>query len=336
MKIKVKSDFFKINISLLIIGIFCFLVLVGCSNKNEIKEETYKGAMLEKNDNIYLYYNGEKPYLEPVGNIEKLKEFSALSPDGKNIVFKYKELEDDINDHIEIYNMESREYKTLIIDNKEKYNIIDIDWVNNNRIIIALHLNPNESRYLVYDIYKDDLVNSVEGLIIGTVNSGDSIIYSKFDKINNTNSIYIQKKEIYKFQDENEQFYTGVISEDKKNIAFITSKYNVDTGNFNDYLYVGDLVGDNISNIRRIEKPYEILGDIVFDKEDKLYILSEDKSYKVNGKEFIEEEYKDDKKRPSQIVIEKFNEALIQVFESEISTKDDVIQQLNIENIIWF
>lgn len=336
MEIKVKNNFFKVNIGLTIISILCFFVVAGCSNKNVAKEEEYKGAMLEKSNNIYLYYNKEEPYLEPIGDIEKLKEFSTLSPDGKNIAFKYKDLQNNINDRIEIYNMESRKYRTLSIQNEEKYNIIDIDWINNDRIIITLHLNPDESRYLVYDILEDSVVNSAEGLIIGNVDNGESIIYSKFDKIDNTTSIYIQDKEIYNFEDENEQFYIGGLSEDKKKIAFITSKYNVDMGNFDDYLYIGDFVKDNIENIKKIVKPYEILGDIVFDKDDKVYILSEDGSYTFDGKNFIEEEYRDNRKQPSENVVEKFNETLKQVFKSEISEGKDIIQQLGINSMIWF
>lgn len=333
MAIKAKNLFWKTLLTIIVVMTMGFFLFSVCS-KIKDKEKIYKGSVFEKNNNIYIYYYGEK-YLEPVGDIEKLKEFSTLSPDHNKIAFRYQNFENQVNDKIEIYDIENKEYKSLTIDNKENFNIIDLKWVGSDNLMITLHLNPNESKYLVYNVKDENLINVAEGLVLGTMNEGETIIYSKHNE-DSTNKIYCEDEIIFDSIGEGEEFYIGNLSEDKKNIAFITSKYEIEKSTFQDFLYICKFRDNKIEDVKKIEKPYEILGDILFDEKDQVYINSEDGTYKLKGDNFEKATYPPSEDMPSEEILMSFYNTLKSVFDGEALTDDNILEELNIEWIQWF
>lgn len=327
-----KNKRFKIYITTFIM--LSIIIFTGCNSSSKedkklntsLEEINFTSALIEKNNNIYLY-DDNYTYLEPIGDLTKLKELTTLSEDGKNIAFKY------VNDKykINVYDLTTKEYRVLEIDNNNSSEISSIQWID-NLIVVGLYKNPTTTRYLIYNAEDFQLVNSCEGILIDVMDGGSTLVYGANKQ--GVTSIYINDTKVYDLQNTGEVLLGGNISSNKKNIAFITFVFDRETFEQKEYLYTAKLGKDEFKSLKVVEKPYEIAGNVNYYGED-LIISDLDTYAEFKDGNFV---IKDLKNVNSSIKenTNKLKNILKDTFKTENIDPDSSWSQLGIENITWF
>lgn len=312
----------------IVIVILSLFTLVACDTKEEKEDikafENFNAAVFEKNNNIYIYNEDDK-YLTSVGDLRRLKEFTALSNNSEYIAFKY--MDDD--NLIQLYNTTTGKYSSLKTDVEEAENISNILW-KDNKLVVEIYINPTTTKNLIYDIESNKLINSCEGILIDILNEGETLIYGKNSQGNT--SIYMNDELVYQLKETREVLLKGAVDREKGTIDFITFFFDREAGQQREFLYQGKLEENKISKVERINKPYEIGGNIVFD-DGITGIMGANSIYFLHKKEFlkVKEEESNFYKNLQQL-----KTTLINTFKSEDLREDLTIEQMGIFNITWF
>lgn len=307
------------------------IVFTGCNNeKNDldnyafIKDVEYTSAVIEKNNNIYLYdknYN----YLEPIGELSRFKELSALSEDSEYVAFKYVDEKNKIN----LYNVKNRETKVLEIE--EPGEISYIQWFD-DFLVVGYYENPTTNKYLVYDRDSLELINSCKGILIDVLDQGKTLVYGA--NTQGVTSLYVNEDIVYTFDKLGEILLGGKVSSDKREISLLTFVFNRETFEQKEYLYTGNLEDNKIHDLKSIDKPYEIYGDIKYDG-DKLVILNEEEYTELVEGEFVTKDLREINPSIAENT-DKLKGILKNTFKSEITDVNLSWTELGIENITWF
>lgn len=322
------NKYFAKKYCVIVIVILSLFTLSACDSKEKEKDikafTNLNAAVFEKNNNIYIFNENDK-YLTSVGDLRRLKEFTALSNNNEYIAFKY--MED--NNIIQLYNTETGQYSSLEVDVEEKENISNILW-KDNKLVVEIYINPTTTKNLVYDTESNKLINSCEGTLIDILNQGETLIYGKNSQGNTT--IYINEDEVYQLKETREVLLKGAVDKEKEIISFITFFFDRETGQQKEFLYEGKLENNKISNVERINKPYEIGGNIVFDN-GIIGIIGANSIYYLHNRQFvkIKEEESNFYKNLQQL-----KTTLINTFKSEDLRENLTIEEMEIFNITWF
>lgn len=308
-------------------------------NGNNIKEEKYLKAVFERNNNIYIY-DEKAEGLQLIGDTVKFKELMVLSPDKKNVAFKYFYESNSNPIEVIIYNINSREYSKILIEDKELENIIELKWISKDRVLITSALNPSVLKYGIYDINSKKQVNGVKGLLMDVFKEGEQLLYSKTSrKKEDKSNLYLGDKLLYELESNDEEVHFAKISQDNTNIAFRTLSYNIAKNEVKEFLYTGkvDIEKSSVSEIKKVPIPVNIMGELSFDKNNNLFIIGDENTYKVEGSFFtlIENQIKD-KFIPPEEKLTKFKQVLKKTFVDEFIEDYLQLDELQIYNIQWF
>lgn len=316
------------SIRAVILILLLTLVFTGCDNNKKnyklIKDINYTSAVLEKNNNIYLY-DEDYNYLEPVGELSRFKEFSTLNKEKKYIAYKYT---DEVN-KINIYDITSRETKILNIE--EQGEISYIQWFD-DLLVVGLYQNPTTNKYLVYNIEDLKLVNSCSGILIDVLDEGKTMVYGVNKQ--GITSLYINDKNIYTLEKTGEILLDGKISPDKKEISFVTFVFDRETYEQKEYLYTGKLKKNKLDNMEIVEKPYSIYGEVVYDGTNRIIMNQDEYIELVDGK-FIIKNLENINESINENT-NKLKKILKDTFKSEITDTNKSWTELGIKNITWF
>lgn len=325
LKIKSNNKIIRYNF-ILIATITLSIIFTGCTKSEVLGEVSdYTRAIIEKNNNIYLYKSGGS-YLDTIGDVEKLKELETLSSDNKYLAFKYL----DDNSRIIIYEIENNNYIELPIDNSGDYQVMSIKWVGSN-IAVSLFKDKNTTQTLIYDFKSGKVINTCEGIFIGAVDNGNLAVYGRVE--DGKTKIYMGTREIYTIENDSEVLLSGAVNDDQE-IAFLTFLYNRETGEQQEFVYRGKIEKEGLTNIKKIEKPYSISGDIVFDGDNMIiktgygiYGVTEN-GFKLLDSDKQAEVYKESEKNIRAI----FKKTFI----SEDILESSSFKDMGIDKIIWF
>ena len=311
--------------------VLSLVIFTGCNREKQkdenylsIKDITYTSAVLEKNSNIYIY-DKSSSYLEPVGELSRFKELTALSDDSKNIAFKYVDDQFRIN----IYNLESKEYRTLEIEDSGE--ISDIQWYG-DLLAVGIYENPTTNKYLIYDSKSFELINSCKGILVDVLDEGKTLIYGV--NTQGVTSIYINDHKVYTLEKTGEVLLGGKVSSDKKEISFLTFAFNQGTLESKEYLYIGKLKNGNMDDLKILEKPYEIYGEIKYDGGN-LVILNQDDYTEVVDDEFTTKDLSEVNSSIKENT-NKLKGILKDTFKSEAVDLNMSWTELGVKNITWF
>ncbi len=335
----------KKSINLLLI----FIMLASCllyscdkndDNKIKLAEKAHLKAVFERNNNIYLY-DEKKEEIKVVGDENRRKELLILSPNHKNIAYKFQQEPDKINNsQVVIQNIKSGKMKIIDIEDDDLKNITEIKWLDDDRILVTAHLNPSVLAYGIYDVNSKEQINFVKGILMGIYDDGKELLYSKTKRNdpNHISNLYMNDKLIYEMENKDEQIQDAVISEDYSKIVFKTYSLNLETGEIKDSIYTADFNKDyKISNIQKTELPPDIFGSLKLDKENNLYVVNHKAAYKVQGSFFSEAEYKEEEiEKPTEEKLTKFKQTLAKTFPKEFIKDYLQLDELQIYNIQWF
>lgn len=349
MLFKLKRGAGIIKVALLIIFCALFIVLItGCTkdNDNKVEEESnkkdlkYTKAVFERNNNIYLY-DEEQQQLQPIGDTTRFKELMVLNPDKKRIAYKYSYEENNPAIEVIIYNIAKNKYDTINIADEELKNIIELKWINKDKIMIIATLNPSVLKYGIYDVNTKQLINSAKGLLMETLNNGELLLYSKTSRSSEKekSNLYLGNKLLFEVDNTEEEIQFAKISNDKKQIAFTAMIYDLENGGVKEFLYTGKLDFDkaSVSSIKKIAIPSNIVGEPYFDKENKLFIKNEEDTYKIDGTFFSLIETKEEEVvGPSPEQLTGLKKLLKNTFVDEFIEDYLQLDELQIYNIQWF
>lgn len=329
---------FKLTILMLTI-----LFLVGCSNASIVKlsDKKYLNAVFERNNKIYSY-DERKQQINEIGDKGISKELLAVSPNNKKIVYMERN-EENKPDSPKIILQDIKGEKTSEIElNNESLRIItDLEWINDERILITSHINPSVLAYGVYNVDTKKEENFVMGILLGVYEEGEKLLYSKTSRkaSENKSNIYINDTLIYEVDNSEEQIQDSILSEDYSKIALKTFTVDELSGQVKDKIYYGDFSKDyKISNIEEIELPSILYGSLKI-KDNQLYLYNRDVSYKINGDLFTETELELDKQeldQPSEEQLTKFKQILSKKFPNEFIKDYLEMEELQIYNIKFF
>ncbi len=349
MLFKLKRDLGIIQSALLII--FCALSIIlftACTkdkdnnveNENNNKDIKYTKAVFERNSNIYLY-DEKQQQLQPIGDTVKYKELMVLSPDKKKIAFKYFYKENNPTTEVVVYSIGKNKYETIDIEDEELKNIIELKWIDKNRVLIIAALNPSVLKYGIYDVNTKQLINSTKGLLMEVLNNGELLLYSRTSRTGEKqkSNLYLGDKLLYELDNLGEEVQFAAISNNEKQIAFTTLSYDLENGGVKEFLYSGkiDLDKVSITGIKKVDIPSNIIGEPYFDKDDKLFIKNEEACYKIDGTFFsIVENKEEEIIVPSAEQLTAFKQVLKKTFVDEFIEDYLQLDELQIYNIQWF
>lgn len=329
MDLKEKNRKFNIVISTVAM-LLSLIVFVGCDSKKDndehifMKDINYTSAIIEKNNNIYLY-DKNYSYLEPIGDLARQKEFSSLNEDLQKVAFKYIDDKTKIN----IYDVKTMEDTVLEIE--EQGEISYLKWFG-NLIVVGIYENPTTNKYLVYDSETLELINSCKGILIDVINDGKTLVYGA--NTQGVTSIYLNDENIYTLEKTGEVLLNGKVSLDGKEISFLTFVFDRETFEQKEYLYTAKIEKNKLDDLKIIDKPYEIYGELAYDG-DKLVILNQDDYTEIVDGKFIAK----DLSEINDSIGENSNKLkgiLKDTFKSEITDTDKSWTELGIKNITWF
>lgn len=327
-----------------IIALFLF---TACTKEKAVKEESkeenqvivkenYIKAVFERHNNIY-FYDEKNGQLQPIGESTKFKELTTLSPDKRNVAFKYFYEENNNSAEVIIYNLESKSYRTIPIKDEEMQNIVEFKWINEQQLLVAASINPSVLKYEIYDINSMEKLSSVKGLLM-EVTKEQMYLYAKGDKQRNNNSLYLGDKLIYKLENSEEEVHFAAITEDKKKVAFRTISYGGNNGEIKEFLYLAELDMDNLplKKIEKIDISSNVLGNLEFDKENNLYVKGEEYVYKLENSTFVVyNEVKKEDLQPTEEQLLKFKKVLKSTFTNEFVQEYLELEEIEIFNIYW-
>ena len=330
MDFKEKNRKFNIILSTVIM-LLSLIVFTGCDNGKKstdeysfIKDVDYTSAIIEKNNNIYLY-DKNYSYLEPIGELAKQKEFSSFNEDSQKVVFKYIDDKSKIN----IYDVKTMENTVLEIEDEGE--ISYLKWFG-NLIVVGVYENPTTNKYLVYDSETLKLINSCKGILIDVLDEGKTLVHGA--NTQGVTSIYLNDENIYTLEKTGEVLLNGKVSLDRKEISFLTFVFDRKTFEQKEYLYTAKMEKNKLKDLKVIDKPYEIYGELAYDG-DKVVILNQDVYAEVIDEEFVVKDLSEVNKSIGENS-SKLKGILKDTFKSEITDIDKSWTDLGIKNITWF
>lgn len=362
--LKMKKAFFKLLIMsiCLSLGIFTVVIcsnIIGKNNKNKEdisnkntkingEDQNTKNTKLtkiafEKNNNVYLY-DEINEQIKSLGDSSKSKDLLELSPDKTKIVFRYfNEGKPIYPPHIIIYDIKAGKLTDIVINNKNVQQIVELKWIDNENILVTGHINPSVSGYTVYNINSKAELMSCEGTIRDVSLNKKNILYSNTPHIfpQPRANLYINGNKIFISNDDKEQIFDGVISEDGKVIAF--RSWVADDGNLNSqasaYLNIAKIDSDGkaISDLKRIVINSDTAGELKFDDKNNLSIIDEKFIYKLKDGKFIKLENTLPKQSAlSTEQLKKFRQTLAKQFPKEVISDQTVLEDIDIYNMVAF
>ena len=262
--------------------------------KIEKTEKVQLGAVIQKNDNIYIYkeQTGE---ISEIGNSDEAKQFIGLSPLKDKFAFSYGfESEENVQPRkIGIYNLKTGELTELKLDENVSQ-IMEIYWSGNNTIMAVGHINPSANIYQCFDAEngKTVFVNPVS-ILYDVSRDGRKLIYYFTQHFgehqlpgiritgiqNNADSENWAEEPLYRVsQADDEINFVKFYDEDKKIIfcEYIAKEKR-------SYVKFADIKNNSISVTKIIPLAYK-LSDTAecryFEELSKLFLISDDISEK--------------------------------------------------------
>ena len=361
---KITKTLFK----LLILSICLFLsifTVVSCSNKNEknnenkddtsnegtniigkdqnIKDTKLTKIAFEKDNNVYLYDEISKQ-IKSLGDNSKSKDLLELSPDKTRIVFRYfNEGKPIYPPHVIIYDIKAGKLTDIVINNKNVQQIVELKWIDNEDILVAGHINPSVSGYTVYNIKSKAELISCVGTIRDVSLDKKNILYSNTPHIfpQPRANLYINGKQIFESNNDKEQIFDGVISKDKKIIAFrswVAGEKDLNS-KASAYLNVAKINsnGEIISDLKKIVISGDIAGELKIDDENNVSIVEEKFIYKLkDGKLIKVQNTLAKQKELTAAQLKEFRQTLAKQFPKEVISDQTVLEDINIYNMVAF
>lgn len=319
------------------------LPLIGCSNtKVKLADKKYLKAVFERHNKVY-FYDEKDAEISEIGADKDLKELLAVSPDSKRIAYQLKKANGETDEpEIVVQNLNNEETKVIQLNNDDLKVITEIEWINEDRILVTSHINPSELAYGVYDVNKNEKINSAKGILLNIYDEGDTLLYTKTirDISSSKTELYINDKVIYEINNGDEQIQEAIISEDFSKIAFKTFQFDMTTAEVTDKVYNSDLSESfKISNTETVIVPSIIVGAIEFN-DNNLYLANKDVVYKIEEDLFTETDLKNRKitktDKPSEDQLIKFKQTLAKKFPKEFIADYLELEELQIYNIKFF
>ena len=297
----------------------------------------------EKDNNVYLYDEISKQ-IKSLGDDSKLKDLLSVSPDKRNIAFRYfDEGKAAYPPRIVVYNIENKNLVDIVVENKNTQQIIELKWIDNENILVTGHINPSASGYSVYNLKsKRELVSCV-GTIRDIAIDKQSILYSKTPHIfpRTKANLYINNNKVFEAISDNEEIFDGAMSKDGKILAFRSWVRNeVDiNGEVTAYLNIANINGDGkaVSDLKKISISSDTTGDIQFDNKGTVTIVGDEFIYKLKDNNLIKEQnLLPEKEEVSEQRIKDFKQALAKQFPGEHISEETLLEDINIWNMVAF
>ncbi|MBU3112948.1 hypothetical protein [Clostridium lacusfryxellense] len=312
------------------------------NNIKPINNDKITKIAFEKNNSIYLYdeTNGQ---IKSPGDNTKSKDLLALSPDKTKIVFRsFDEVKAVYPPHIIVYDIKTQALTDIIVNDNNVQQIIELKWIDNEHILVTGHIDPSASGYGVYNIKSKLEIMSCVGTIIDASINNKNILYSNTPHIfpQPKANFYLNGNKIFEVSDIKEQILDGVISKDGKMIAFRSGVEDKEIKDkTNTYLNIAKINSDGktISEIKKITITNDTTGNLRFDDENNLSIISDEFLYKLENGKLIKE--KNTLPKQEEISVEqlkKFKQTLSNLFPDEVISDDTVLEDIDVYNIISF
>jgi len=357
---KITKTLFKLLIMSICVFISIFTVMY-CSKNNENKDNTSnKGSNIsgkdqdiknsnltkiafEKDNNVYLYDEISRQ-IKSLGDNSKSKDLLELSPDKTKIVFRYfNEGKPIYPPHVIIYNIKAGKLTDIVINNKNAQQIVELKWIDNEDILVTGHINPSVSGYTVYNTKSKAELISCVGTIRDVSLDKKNILYSNTPHIfpQPRANLYINGKQIFESNNDKEQIFDGVISKDRKMIAFrswVAGEKDIN-GKDSAYLNIGKINSDGkaISNLKKTVISGEIAGELKFDDENNLSIIEDQFIYKLkDGKLIKVANTLAKKKELTAVQLKAFRQTLAKEFPKEVISDQTVLEDIDIYNMVVF
>lgn len=355
---KIKKTLFKLLIMSICVFISIFMVMY-CSNKfkkdntsnkginingkdQNIKNSKLTKIVFEKDNNVYLYDEISRK-IKSLGDNLKSKDLLELSPDKTKIIFRYfNEGKPIYPPHVIIYDIKTGKLTDIAINNKNAQQIVELKWIDNEDILVTGHINPSVSGYTVYNIKSKAQLISCVGTIMDVSLDKKNILYSNTPHIfpQPRANLYINGKQIFESNNDKEQIFDGVISKDKKMIAFrswVPGEKDID-GKAIAYLNVAKINSDGkaISNLKKIVISGEIAGELKFDDKNNVSIIEDKFIYKLKDGKLIKGVNTLKKKELTTVQLKEFKESLAKEFPKEVISDQTVLEDIDIYNMVVF
>ena len=315
---------------------------IDIQNQNINKTKLTKIAF-EKGNNVYLYDVINRK-IKALGDNSKLKDLSVISPDKTKITFRYFNAGKPIYPpHVIIYDIKTEKLTDIVINNKNLQQIVELKWIDNEDILVTGHINPSVSGYSVYNIKNKAELMSCEGTIRDVSSDKKDILYSNTPHIfpQPKANLYINGKQIFEINNDKEQIYDGVISKDRKMIAFrswVPGKIDIN-GKVSAYLNVGEISSarNGINNLKKVVISGEIAGELKFDDKNNLSIIEEKFMYKLNDGKLIKVGNTLPKQKELSVVqLKEFKQTLAKQFPKEDISDKTVLEDIDIYSMVAF
>ncbi len=363
---KYKKGFFKLLIIVLCLILIIFTIVAylnktgktskNTNNKNidskepviNAEEQIEKDIKLtkiafEKNNNVYLYDEVNEE-IKSLGDNSKLKELLILSPDKSKIAFKYfNEGKAEYPPHVLVYDIQTENLIDIIINNKDTQQVIELEWVDNENILVAGHINPSDSGYAVYNVKNGAEVMSCVGTIRDVSINRNKMLYSNTPHVfpRPRDNLYINGNKIFESNKDEEEIFDAVISQDGKMLAFRSSVSNEVglNGEVAAFLNLANINSDgkSLSDFKSISIGSDTAGEMKFDDKNNINIIGDEYMYVLKGEILIKEKNNSPKKAElSDSQLNKFKEVLAKQFPEDFIPEDAVLDDLGIYNVQAF
>lgn len=365
---KITKGLLKLFIMILCLFLSIF-TLMACSNKTESnskntsenkedipskstetrgEEQVEVSANLtkiafEKNNNVYLYdeTNGQ---IKSLGDNSKSKDLLKLSQDKTKIAFRYFDEEKaTYPPHIIVYDIKTESLTDIVIDNKDTQQIIELEWVDNESILVTGHINPSVSGYAVYNIKSKAELISCVGTIRDVILNKKNILYSNTPHTfpQPKANLYINGNKVFESNDPKEEIFDGALSKDGRALAFRSWVANEINSNdeVNAYLNVAKISSDGTTliDLEKISISSDTTGDVRFDDENNISIVGEEFIYKLKDGSLIKEENTFPKQEELlEKQLKQFKETLAKEFPQDFISEETFLEDIDIYNMVAF
>jgi len=308
-----------------------------------IKDDKISKITFEKNNNVYIYDEVNKQ-IKSIGDNSKSKDLSQLSPDKTKIVFRYfDEKKATYPPHIVIYDIKTEGLTDIVIKNKNVQQIIELDWIDNENMLVTGHINPSVSGYAVYSIKSKAELMSCVGTIRDVTINNKNILYSSTPHIfpQPRANLYLNSNKIFEISNIKEQIFDGIISNDGTILAFrswVEEDKNLHVKAIA-YLNVAkiDSDGKSINNLQKIVIGSDTTGELKFDDKNNINIIGEKYIYKLKDGKLINIENTLSKKTElTKQQLTTFKEVLAKKFPEDDISNETVLEDVDIYNMISF
>ena len=332
-------------------------ILIACSNKTEKTNKDIiknKGQNIvanikltkiafEKNNNVYLY-DEINQQIKAIGENSKSKNLLELSPDKTKLIYRqFNEEKKTYPPHLIVYDVKTKKSTDIAINDKNIQQIIEIKWVDNEKILVTGHINPSTSSYAVYNIKSKAESISCEGTIRDVTINKKNILYSDtphiFPQIKA--NLYINGNKIFEVSNTNEEIFDGVISKDGKMVAFRSwvEDKKKSNGQKTAYLNVASIVsnGKVISHLDKIIISSDTTGNLYFDDKNNISIIGDEFIYKLESGNLVKE--RNILPKQSEITalqLKKFKQIFTKQFPKDSISDETLLQDIDISNTVEF